>query len=69
MGEVDDLRLAVGALAAIGLAFGLSQPQVLGPSVVVGLVLLLAFYLALLASRRRSVSPPGPPGPSAGPDR
>lgn len=44
MGEVDDLRLAVGALAAIGLAFGLSQPQVLGPSVVVGLVLLLAFY-------------------------
>lgn len=65
MGEVDDLRLAVGALAAIGL----SQPQVLGPSVVVGLVLLLAFYLALLASRRRSVSPPGPPGPSAGPDR
>jgi hypothetical protein len=53
---VDDGFLAIAALAAIGIAYGLSRDNTLGPTNLVGWALVTMIVVATVASVRRAVA-------------
>jgi hypothetical protein len=53
---VDDGFLAVAALVAIGIAYGLSRDNVLGPANLVGWALVAMIVIAATVSVRRAVT-------------